>query len=335
MRKTTPEFPVLTCGKLLTILLPALLLAFPGPGSGTYRSDQVADKRSTLGGASDFSTVARHVTRQSDATRRDFASIITATMIDAYSSALLKSSRMRPRSRAESRKQRTWGWATSRVIASLKQHLLKLENGLPFDFHVDHLGQVMITIEGQQLLASSPYANGQATFEQQVVDYFCQFHDCSWLPRTEDEAQPPPEPRAVTNLRSRVSRGSWLFSQHHKPVYDIGDMIRCEYADSLNRSEKAEHCHQIARNILDVVITLSDIKEANLAVNWKALARSQPAPDSMQFSLLPGNDRFSVEPGLLSSLSTADWERLINWLEYFRPDTDTNATLSLKHVQSM
>jgi hypothetical protein len=335
MRETTPEFPVLTRSKLLTIILTALLLAFAGSGSGSYRLDQIDDRRPAQTGASSFSTLARHVTRQSDASRRELAIIITATMVDAYSQALHKSSSMRPRSQAESSKQRTWGWATSRVIASLKQQLLKLENGLPFVFHVDHLGQVLIIIEGQEFLASSPYANGQAIFEQEVVDYFFHFNDCSWLPRTQDEAQEPPEPRAVVNLRSRMARGTWLFSQHHKPVYDIGDMIRCEYADSLNRSEKAAYCHQIANNILDIVISLTAIEEANLEVNWKALLRSQPAPDSVHFSLLPGNDRFSVEPGLLSSLSTADWKRLINWLEDYRPDAGSNTTLSLKHVHSM
>lgn len=318
-------------GKLLFILISTLILGYSGSGFSTYVPNNTGN--TLLGKSSGFSSLARHVTQQSDIALRDFAVITTSTMIDAYSRALQKSSRIRPRSQAESRKQRTWGWATSRVIASLKRHLRKLENGSAFSLYIDHLGQVLIIVDGQEFLASSPYADGQAGFEQQVVDYYCSYNDCGWLQQASKEPQEPPQPRTIVDLRSRLSRGNWVFSQHDGPAYDIGDMIRCEYRDSMNRTEKAEFCHQIANNILQIIISLTEIDDTNLKINWSVLLKSQPDPGSTQFSLLPDNDQFTVHSELLSSLSTADWVRLIKWLEYYEPDSKT--PLSFKHIELM
>jgi hypothetical protein len=269
-----------------------------------------------------FSYLARYVIDRGDITQREFAIITLSTMIDSYSQVLHDSSQIKSRTLAENRKRATWGWATSSVISSLNHQLQKLEGGAPFNVFLDHIGQLLIIIDGTTILANSPYVHGQPDFERKIINYFCLTNDCSWLKPEEDESEVQQEPEAIVDWRRRLSKGAWIYSQHNSPAYEIGDLIHCEYADSFNRDKKAEYCHQIAKDILQIVILLTELNNTDTHVNWDTLVNSQPHSSNDTIDLIPGNNLFTVKPIALPALHASDWRRLIEWFANDGPSNE-------------
>ncbi|MCW8964537.1 MAG: hypothetical protein OQL16_12135, partial [Gammaproteobacteria bacterium] len=239
--------PYIPCRTLLLAI--SLMLFYPGVGScenSGYRSQLLSSNEQ----ASDkLAEIAHYVIERGDNEQREFVMLTLDAMIEAYSQVLQHSYQSTSRTAAERKKKISWGWATSRIIASLNNDLRKIESGADFSLFVDHLQRIMIILEGRTILATGPHTASQSYFEQQVVEYFCINRDCSWL-------DPKPEPELSKHeaaVKRSLSKGAWHFQQETGPIFVIGGLIYFEFPDFTDRKNKAELCHEIVDEVEQLI----------------------------------------------------------------------------------
>jgi len=275
-----------------------------------------------------ISTLAQYVIGRSGDEQREFAILTLDALVGAYSQVLQHSSQSRPHTQAGRQKQITWGWATSRMIASLKQQLKHLERGAPFSLRVDHLHRVSLIIDGQVVEVTGPRFRSQSRFEQQIVEFFCLTRDCSWL-----EPQEPKKSDEEVAIERSLSRGIWHFQQDGKPTYIIGGVIYYEFSDYTTRDKKTELCRKITEEIEQFVFMTNTIKNTERIIYWSYLMQHQPNPKYPELELIKGDSETKLNITLLSSLDQSDWKRLIDWL--YNDGIRTGKILNIRHLDNM
>ena len=257
---------------------------------------------------SKISMLANHVIERGDDEQREFATLALSLLKDAYSEVLYNSSQFRPHTAAERRKQITWGWATSQMIALLNHHLSRLERGTPFTLYVDHLQRILIIIDGQAIELTGPRVRSQSRFEQQVVEFFCLTRDCSWL-----EPEEPEKSEEEIAVQRNLSKGTWLFQQNQTPTYVIGGSIYFEFSNFNDRDRKAVLSRTLADEIVALVLSIKDLNDNDQPISWTSILNCQPDKSNPKLELVKGNAESQVTITMLSQLHQADWQRLISW----------------------
>jgi|GEM_PF-2748859 len=257
-----------------------------------------------------ISLLAKYVINRGYSEQQEFVILTLSAMLEAYSQVLKHSSQSQPRTEAGRKKQVTWGWATSKMIASLNHQLRRLEDGAHFNLQVDHLHRILITIDGQLVVFSGPRFKSQSKFEQQIVEYFCLTRDCSWL----EPKEPEKSVEEITVDRS-LSRGTWLFQHNGKPTYVIGETIYYEFSDYIERDNKSKLCRKITDEIKQLILLMKNIKNNEHTISWSYLVQSQPDSGNPKLEVISGNSETKLYLSLLSHLDQSDWKRLINWLK--------------------
>ena len=274
---------------------------------------------------SKISMLANYVIGRGDDEQREFTTLTLGSMIDAYGEVLHHSSQSKPRTPKGRKKQITWGWATSRMIASLNHQLRRLEGGAPFNLQVDHLHRILIIIDGQVVEVTGPRFRSQSRFEQHVVEYFCLTRDCSWL-----EPKEPEKSKEEIAIARSLSNGTWSFQQNGRPAYVIGGLIYYEFTDFTDRNAKAELSHKITDEIEKLILKAKKIKDDEYPICWSCLMQLQPASVNPELELINGNSKTRLKPTLLPQLHQADRERLIKWLHY--GGVEAGEKLKIKHL---
>jgi hypothetical protein len=277
---------------------------------------------------SKLSRLAEYVTERGDDEQLEFAMITLGAMVDAYAQVLQQSSHSKPRTVSGRKKQITWGWATSRMIASLNHQLKRLEGGALFMIRVDHLHRILLVIDGQVVEVTGPRFRSQSRIEQQIVEFFCLTRDCSWL-----EPEEPEKSETEIAVQRSLSKGAWLFQQNGRPTYVIGGLIHFEFPNFTDRKGKAELSRRITDEIEQLILETKKISGNDQSIYWPALRRSLPAKDNPVIKLIEGDTATGVNVAMLSQLHQADWERLINWIH--DDGIETGDKLTLKHLDSL
>ena len=310
-----------TCTLVYLLLIPVNgLCTNQGSNPSLTQSDKLTSTK--------ISILANHVIGRGDDEQREFAILTLSLLKDAYSEVLYNSSQFRPHTAAERRKQITWGWATSQMIASLNHYLRRLEHNAAFALHVDHLQRTLIIIDGHVVEITGPRVRSQSRFQQRIVEFFCLTRDCSWL-----EPEEPEKSEEEIAIQRSLSGGSWLFRQDHTPAYVIGGLIYFKFSNSNDRDRKAVLSRALVDEIASLVLMIKQLNVNEEPIAWSSILNSQPDVSSPKLKLVNGNEKSQVTISLLSQLHQSDWHRLISWLR--DKGIDRGKKLELRYLESL
>ncbi|MCW8964176.1 MAG: hypothetical protein OQL16_10290, partial [Gammaproteobacteria bacterium] len=64
-----------------------------------------------------------------------------------------------------------------------------------------------------------------------------------------------------------------------------------------------------------LITTVHEIEEAKKSIDWPIILQSQPTIDNPAIELIPRESKYDIKPTRLSRLASADWKRLVSWLQ--------------------
>ncbi|MCG6967606.1 MAG: hypothetical protein LJE59_13975 [Chromatiaceae bacterium] len=257
--------------------------------------------------------LARQVQHAAPTVQWDFVNITLDVLLFSYQEELSDAATERASTPERRAKLARWRRATRDLVARLESSRARLVDGAGFVLYVDPQHQILIVIDGQPIAVSAPRPEAERLVEQRVLAQFCAFNDCSVLES---------EPNAAALPAASV--GSWMFQSNSPPAFEIDGVLRCEFADLSERARKAEACTRAADEAAQFDAALGQAQALGHLIDWERLADTPPTRLSSGQIVVSSNGAFVELPTrMLSRLDSADWQRLIGWLQ--RPESRQQA----------
>ncbi len=258
----------------------------------------------------DLLDIAKVVSKAGEWDRADFARIAIESILGEYVSVL---------DNARGRKKHSrWRSATQNFVANLHRLLDEIEDGASVDVHVDaNVGNLLILVDGQSVLLTSPRVAEQARLERTVAARFCALAGCELIgqQRWDDGPTPYPVVAAPTAQKSRAPEpvSGWNLSDGQRSTFETDDGLRFMFPDVASRKNKELVCRRIARDLRLLTAALRTAQAEGYNVDWHLLSFAVRTPPAMRVVLnRDGRDLHLTLPSLTRAIAVAQIS--IPWL---------------------
>lgn len=209
----------------------------------------------------------------------DFVQIALIEMHQTYQAEIRKSRNSHPATTKKQQKLMRWRYATQAFIDQLDQYLMLLDSEVHFSLSASRQQKVLLVIGGHPVIVNGPNPSSHKLMEQNIVQQFCQFYDCSYYldhPTlstylTKDAYHDGFDDEIVFNSTTNQS-GSWLFSSEYNPVYKTGQGVNCEFMNSTERKKKETACQSLADEVSRLSEALQDARDAGNRIEREHLS---------------------------------------------------------------
>ena len=235
-----------------------------------------------------------------------FTAVTLQALLDAYAEELDRAALETPSTPARRAKLARWRSATRGLIGRLEDAQTRLGQGAAFSIQVDPRHQIVLLIDGQPIVVSGPRGGTESAISARVERDYCAYQDCSML----DDA-------AADAIREMIAAaGNWVLSQRRPPAYEIGDQLRCKFADIADRERKARTCAQLHRELQELLTGLQRANGRGYRIDWPQLALV-PAITAPRVNVVVNGvgDYLPMTLPLLRAAGQADWASIRSWLQ--------------------
>ena len=214
----------------------------------------------------------------------EFIQIALFEMQQAYLREIIKSRQAIPASDKKKQKLRRWQHATQAFINELDNYLMLLDSHVYFSLAVNRQQKILIIIDSRPMIINGPNYASHKRMEQNIVQQFCQLHNCSYYldsntlayGLTAGSFYNDNSLEHITN-----SSGIWLFSSENGPIYMTGQGINCEFNNTSNRKLKAAACESLAGEVTRLAKALQEAEAAGHNIDSEFLALHSSANNEM------------------------------------------------------
>ncbi len=239
--------------------LPLLLWAWPG--CFLLAADAVDDL--LLPEAFGLHRLAVLVHQGDELQRYDFAWAALSEMAEAFAGEA-------ERARRDASRGRRVSWAWIRAVDAYSMELSQQVESIPGRYHIAVLpqasGQVDIQLDQARLVVSAPRVSESLSFQQRIIDRYCDLQDCRGLnamlaaPTHLDLPLAPPAADARPQGAS-----DWQFSAHGVWCR-VGDLLQAGFADAGDLAGKRFWCDSLASELWLLAGRLSYLLQAGQRV---------------------------------------------------------------------
>ena len=298
---------IILLGLLLSVDAPAWAEPMPSGGAlaGPIRLEPEQPPQLAI--------LARHLISADENQRWEFAAITLDVLQETYLGEMSAAAHEKASTPARRAKIVRWRRATADLAGQLNRAGIRLAEGAAFRIHVDPQHQVLIMVDGQTFSVSGPNPGAEKAIEDQVINEFCAFNDCSYL-HTE------PEPVTAPEL---ATGGVWNLQELRRPAFEVAGTLRCEFGNLSKRNQKALACSEAAFELRQLDDALQQGEALGYRVEWDRLAMNPLASSiSTRLVITAEGGYLQVELPRLASLADADWQHLMQGLEQARTHGD-------------
>lgn len=209
----------------------------------------------------------------------EFVQIALIEMHHAYQSEIKKSLNTHPATTKKQQKLIHWRYATQVFIDQLDQYFMLLDSDVHFSLRASRQQKVLLVIGGHPVIVNGPNPSSHKLMEQNIVQQFCQFYDCSYYfdnstlsaYLTKDGYHDGFDDEIVFNSTTNIS-GSWLFSSEYNPIYKTGQGVNCEFINSTERKKKETACQSLVDEASRLSEALQDARDAGNRIEHEHLS---------------------------------------------------------------
>ncbi len=199
---------------------------------------------------------------QSDNEQRAFALIALEELYAAYQTELEQVAETDTKSVKTQKKRRRWTSATNIFLANLQRTYQLLGNYAPLRLYVDNKQKILIVIGDQPIVVSGPRIGDEVTFEQRIIERYCNQYEClkperNWHSnRFEQEYSAP---------------GGWLLGQNRRMGYLTRDGLLFEFNNATDRIMKGEAALAVIIELRTVVTALKRFRQTGGSIDWTGI----------------------------------------------------------------
>ncbi len=243
--------------------------------------------------------------------RLELAGMIVEAALIAYEQELETVREDLQREGGDPERLTRWYRATAPLVAGLRAAQAQIPVARHLNLHADRQGQVLLLIDGEALWMSWPRPSAQRRLERELVEAFCQRHDCPGRDRAdsgERRAGTPAVPDAPLT-------GQWALAQHAAPAWTTTAGVRCEFSELAGRAEKEAVCRALIGELETLVTALRRALRRGEQIEWPhvRIAHALPAGESA-LVVNAGRDYLAVvTPHLIRE--PVDWSEIQHWLQ--------------------
>ncbi|TVQ44487.1 MAG: hypothetical protein EA371_13355 [Gammaproteobacteria bacterium] len=243
--------------------------------------------------------------------RLELAGMIVEAALAAYEQELETVRQDLQREGGDPARLTRWYRATAPIVGGLRAAQAQIPVAQRLVLHTDRQGQVLLLIDGEALWISWPRPSAQRRLERELVEAFCQRHDCPGRARSDpDEAS-----TGITVTQDTPLTGQWALAQLAAPTWTSTAGVRCEFSDLAGRADKEALCRALIGELETLATALRRALRRGEQVDWPRvrIARSLPAGEHALVVNAQG-DYLPVVAPLLAS-EPVDWSEAQRWLQ--------------------
>lgn len=238
--------------------------------------------------------------------RADFALIALSQLADAYySEADLARSPLNGRGDTQEQveKQTEWSWSVERYANQLYGYQMSIENGALVFFAQAPVTEVVLEIDGQQVMLSHPRPEKQPVFEQAVLTQFCQLRNCveltgSAVSHTAKAVGSDSSRETSVNAAATTVKPSWAFTANG-PVCSY-DEIHLSFQPGDNPGAVRKLCVRLFEEVKGLLSELQEQQSYGVHVNWRELSLGSISEEGQQMVRLnEAGDMLSLNAPLI------------------------------------
>lgn len=202
--------------------------------------------------------------------RYDFIQIALSEMYYSYQNEWQKSLENLPHDRKKRAKIAGWRYATQSYLQSLEHLLLLIDSELPLEFFISAQNKLVILVAQQPVIITGPNAGANKQIERNIVDKFCQLHDCREY-FTEIASQKERLKDAQRIPSGEVISGSWSIKANMQAEFATSNHMVFIFATIKNRQEKEQWAIAVAEEVVRLIDAVAIARKKGNRIDWSVL----------------------------------------------------------------